>query len=88
MHAFFYNGSTMFDLNDITNVPSGWTLEVATGINDKGQICGWGQDSLAHDIGFVLTPVPEPSSVILLAIGGFGVAALVLSKRRRRLTGR
>ena len=40
--AFVYRDGKMLDLNkQVTNI-SGWTLNMATGINSKGQICGVG----------------------------------------------
>lgn len=43
---------------------TGWQLETALAINDAGEIVGFGQ--LNGEVrGFLLTPVPEPSSVIL-----------------------
>jgi probable HAF family extracellular repeat protein len=57
-HAFLYqqNGAqTMLDLNDLIPANSGWTLNVATGINDIGQICGTGEiNGVSH--AFLLTP--------------------------------
>jgi probable HAF family extracellular repeat protein len=46
-----------------TLIPSGtgWTLDVATAINDRGQIAGYGR--LDDQIrGFLLSPIPEPTS--------------------------
>ncbi len=79
MHAFVYLDNAMYDLNDLTTLPAGWTLEVATALNDEGQIVGWGQDNLDHDFGFLLTPVPEPSSWFLAAIG---IVGLTLGRHR------
>jgi len=58
-HAFLYQGNgsqTMLDLNDLIPTDSGWVLNKATGINDKGQICGVGEiDGVSH--AFLLTPM-------------------------------
>ncbi len=40
--AFLYQNDTMIDLNTLIPAQSGWFLEGAYGINDKGQIIGWG----------------------------------------------
>jgi probable HAF family extracellular repeat protein len=43
-HAFLYSGSgPMQDLNDLISPDSGWTLCEAGGINDSGQIVGYGE---------------------------------------------
>ena len=39
--AFLYSNGTMEDLNNLTSLPAGWTLEQATAINNSGQIVGW-----------------------------------------------
>jgi hypothetical protein len=45
----------MEDLNNLTSLPAGWTLEDATGINSSGQIVG----DAANGHAFLLTPL-EP----------------------------
>lgn len=42
MHAFIWFERQMMDLNDLVIPGSGWILEVATAINDEGQIVGCG----------------------------------------------
>ena len=42
IHAFLYSGGKMIDLNSLVDPSSGWTLGVATAINDLGQIAGVG----------------------------------------------
>jgi probable HAF family extracellular repeat protein len=79
-HAFLWNGSAMIDLNDLIDPSSGWTLEVATGINSYGQIVGQGSfPGYRHRGAFLLTPVPDPATLLLLSAGLLGV----LSRRRR-----
>lgn len=59
--AFLWQNGTLTDLNDAVKANSGWTLEEARGINDKGQIVGIG----AHEHcrrAFLLTPVPAANS--------------------------
>jgi probable HAF family extracellular repeat protein len=86
-HAFIYtdhviNGLTgLIDLNTLINPGSGWVLEGATGINDNGQITGFGTVDITSPTGgilavqthaFLLVPgpsVPAPPSIILAAIG-------------------
>jgi len=84
--AFLYSGGdpitdlggTMTDLNSLIPAGSGWQLVAAYGINDNGDIVGYGiYDGQTE--AFELTPVPEPASFSLLGIG-----ALALLRRRRR----
>jgi len=54
--AFLWEGGVMHNLNDLISPRSGWVLEEARGINDGGQIVGWGQhDGKEH--AFLLTPI-------------------------------
>lgn len=46
----------MRDLNELLPAGSGWTLEVASGINDRGEIIGWGDHGGKDNAGFLLTP--------------------------------
>lgn len=47
--AFLWQNGVMTDLNSLLPMASGWTLIAATGINDDGQIVGWGiHDQAPH----------------------------------------
>jgi probable HAF family extracellular repeat protein len=64
-HAFVWtNGAGMQDLNGLVLTP-GWTLQEARGINDKGQIVGFGINPQGQTHAFLLTPesdaVPPPA---------------------------
>ncbi|HQR35346.1 MAG TPA: hypothetical protein PLK30_21580 [Blastocatellia bacterium] len=41
--AFLWQNGAMFDLNMLLPPNSGWILEAASAINEKGQIAGWGK---------------------------------------------
>ena len=61
-HAFLYSGGTMIDLNSfISPRPSEWTLAYAKGINDSGEITGYGE---------ILRRVADPSVPPVPALPG------------------
>lgn len=86
-HAFIYSDGAMTDLNSLVQNGFGWTLTEALAINDAGQITGVGIHSSAgggdgtgyviesYDA-FLLTPVPEPSGLVLAGLGLLGLVAL------------
>ena len=81
-HALLYSGGSWFDLNSLVNPSSGWILGKAVGINDSGQIVGIGTLH-GQSAGFLLTPTPEPSSLVLAALGFIGLAAWGWRRRRQ-----
>jgi probable HAF family extracellular repeat protein len=86
--AFLYSGGQMISLQKLIAPVVGpdWTLTEATGINERGDITGWGSfNGQLH--GFVLTAVPEPE-VMALALSGLACVGLRLvpGKRSRRGT--
>ena len=76
--AVMWEDGAISDLNDLIPAGSGWTLRSARGINDLGQIVGWGIIN-GNSHAFLLTPVPEPATLALLAVGG---AALVAGRKK------
>ena len=68
----------MLNLNTLIAPQSGWVLGGATGINDVGQIVGGGLLN-GIDHAYLLTPVPEPST---LALAALGTVALLAAGRR------
>ncbi|MGD0283903.1 MAG: PEP-CTERM sorting domain-containing protein [Dissulfurispiraceae bacterium] len=82
-HAFLHSGSTMIDLNTLIDPFSGWRLLQAYDINDAGQIVGFGYNGSGQRHAFLLTPVPEPSTVILLAFALLGLGWRIMLVRRR-----
>ena len=79
-HAFIWDESLgMRDLNLLLDEPgTGYTLFTAKGINNQGQIVAYGRTPTGMMHSFLLTPVPEPATVWLLALAG----VLVSTKRR------
>jgi probable HAF family extracellular repeat protein len=56
--AFVWDKARGFlDLNNLVLGLSGWKLEVATSINNRGEIVGWGDFKGAEDQGFLLRPL-------------------------------
>lgn len=68
VRAFIYDSSNgMRDLNDLISPNTGWVLKNANGINDSGWITGTGTiNGLEH--AFLLTPIPEPTTTVLLLV--------------------
>jgi hypothetical protein len=59
--------STPIDLNTLIPANSGWVLRSAEHINANGDIVGFGTfDGVTR--GFLLTPVPEPTSLAVMAM--------------------
>ena len=72
-HGFLYtDGWGMVDLNALIPSGSDWILASASDINNRGQIVGSGLLN-GQDRAFLLTPIPEPGSGVLLAAAGFVV---------------
>ena len=69
--AVWRNGQ-LSDLNtlvDTTSLPSGAFLSDARAINDNGLITGSIRFANGETQAFLMTPVPEPSTVLMLAVG-------------------
>jgi len=78
-------GSVVTDLNTLINPALGFTLEVATAINDKGQIVGYGKNSLGQTDAFELTfaaPVPEPETYEMMLIG-LGLIGYMVRRKKK-----
>jgi prepilin-type processing-associated H-X9-DG protein len=58
--AFLWQDGVMSDLNSLVSNGSGWTLESARGINDAGQIVGFGTNPDRFRHAYLLTPDGSP----------------------------
>jgi probable HAF family extracellular repeat protein len=68
-HAFIDSDGIMTDLNSLIPANSDWDLINAEGINNSGQILGFGTNPSGQTDAFLLTPTPEPSTVALSVAG-------------------
>jgi probable HAF family extracellular repeat protein len=76
--ATLWQGGVPIDLNTLLPPGSGWNLLSAEGINNRGDIVGYGTIG-GQTHAFLLT-VPEPSSLVLAGVG----VALLLCRIRQR----
>jgi uncharacterized repeat protein (TIGR01451 family) len=60
-HAFLYRSGAMTDLNSLISADSGWSLELAFGIDASGNIVGIGSINGEEHV-FTLTPLPAGSA--------------------------
>jgi probable HAF family extracellular repeat protein len=83
--AFLWEAGGWIDLTDVTSLPKAITIVNAYDINDSGQIlaCCYIMTS-GQPVPYlgVLTPVPEPSSILSLIFGLGGVGGIAFRKRR------
>lgn len=84
IRAFLFDEDTMFDLNDLIADDVNFVLTEAVGINEKGQIAvnGFFGNDTQTTRAFLLTPVPEPTS--MLGMLAFGAGAGILRKRNKQ----
>jgi probable HAF family extracellular repeat protein len=70
--AFLFSNGTLFNLKTLLDSSGkGWSLVSAQGINDNGQIVGYGWDPQFQEHAFLLTPVPLPGAALLFGSGLF-----------------
>lgn len=89
-HAFIFSNGTTTDLNSLLPFSSAWELFSALGINDVGQIVGFGRNPEGRLHAYLLSPngtqapVPEPSTIVLLIMGIAGIGIMGLRRRLRK----
>lgn len=76
--AFVYKNGTFSYLQFLVDPSSNLRLTSADGINDLGQIVGYGKTPDGSEHAFLLNPTPEPTTIAIV-----GVAASFLLVRRR-----
>jgi probable HAF family extracellular repeat protein len=77
--AFVWSPSTGFlQLESLLPNDTNWDLEMATAINDRGQIVGYGRHN-GEVRGFLMTIVPEPTTHVLFVVAS--LFAFFLSNR-------
>ncbi|HTQ08645.1 MAG TPA: hypothetical protein VMI31_01100 [Fimbriimonadaceae bacterium] len=75
-HGYLYSGGTIHDLNSMLDASgAGWTVLSCRGINDGGQIAASATFAGGQMHAVLLTPVPEPSALLVSAAG---IALLLL----------
>jgi len=84
---FLYTGGSMYNLDNLLDSSgAGLSLELAYGINDSGTILAEGMTTANGYQAVLLTPVPEPSTWVMLMIGAAALLACGLRKRRSPVT--
>ena len=78
-HAFYAEpDGPMIDMNKLLPAGTGWVLQYATGVNDTGQVSGYGTvNGQTH--AFLLN-IPEPTALFTMGVS----ACMLLSRRRVR----
>lgn len=86
IRAFLFDENTMFDLNDLIADGGNFVFTEAISINEQGQIAvnGYfgGSDPQTSSRAFLLTPVPEPTT--MLGVLAFSAGAGFLRKRSKQ----
>ena len=86
--AWLWDGTTLHNLDTELHAKfptalSGLTVGACMAINSSNQILVWGTNNATqYPETFVLTPVPEPSTILLTVTGLAGLLAYAWRKRK------
>ncbi len=83
--AFLWDGESLINLNSLLAANSGWDLQDARGINDAGQIVGWGMIG-GQEHAFLLSPgeTPTNSAASNKTIGKAGTGTQTVAAELRK----
>jgi len=93
-HLVLFNQGELTDVSSLIPASAGWRFESVNGMNDAGQIIGYGRNPSGQEHAFLITPdnsnvstVPEPSTMALLSLASVVVIARrIVGHCRRRGT--
>ena len=74
--------NTVFGSTGFNVIPTGWTLTNAYGIDNNGDIVGYGSNGTSNRAFLITAIVPEPSTLLLAATGLVGLLAYAWRKRK------
>lgn len=81
--AVLWNQGQVYDLSELIDPTAGWTLISAGAINQAGQIAAVGLNAQFEARALLLTPVPEPGTYGLTAVGLIALATTFGYRQRR-----
>jgi probable HAF family extracellular repeat protein len=83
VRAFLYDGTAIHYLGDLLEGDdSGWIFDDVRGLNDEGQIVGYALFNGTRQ-GYLLTPIPEPSTYAMMLIGMLFIGSVCARIRKQ-----
>lgn len=80
--AFVVAGGLIANLNSLLDASgNGWHLTSAVDVNGLGDILALGHDQEGVEHAVILAPVPEPATLLMMAVGLLSLCAKPLSRR-------